>query len=616
MKKDEEIKEEIETLDFDSDEEVSNMIDEMLDFVDTSEPTEVLSYNKELDELLQNTDKEENNKKIEIDASKEKLDDYKPSIKDFNIKSAKTRKIVHKAMLYVIIIMLLGFEFFINKTGDVLDDLRVYASDNQPIRIVQNEKYGYIDYLGRKIVNPKYTYGENFIKGYAIVKNSSDLPLIIDKGGKEAIPSGNYFSIYRAGTDIVASKVTKKGLKYGILNEDIKEKTEFKYDSITYLDIIYTYVYNNVVGIINSDGKEIYNYKLNDSDDKIIEVAISSVTNDKYQRYGVAKVNSSSQIVNLSSGKIVTSPTLNEIIPKENNVFYELLPNGNKRFIYIQDDKVLVESEGYISLSISSIESGVLKAIDTSYKYEFISTKTLEQLKKGLTQDDVYEGEGIFIYKAYNYKKNKNEIVLVKSGEIFKTLDEDFTIYKGFKNGIAIVKFSDDTYGYLNEEGNFISEEHYLEALEFDSYGDAIAKKDSGYGIINNKGKVIIDFDNKEIKMASSEVKKKNVVENKNIFYAVKKDNKYALYNSKGKRVDKEYYDDVIFDDNYGIVKVSTDINDSLIISNNMSKLNLTSFNTNYEAYDNYIIIKNDYYNYEGKIIYVNNSESDGDNSE
>ena len=616
MKKNEEIKEEIETLDFDSDEEVSNMIDEMLDFVDTSEPTEVLSYNKELDELLQNTDKEESNKKIEIDASKEKLDDYKPSIKDFNIKSAKTRKIVHKAMLYVIIIMLLGFEFFINKTGDVLDDLRVYASDNQPIRITQNEKYGYIDYLGRKIVNPKYTYGENFIKGYAIVKNSSDLPLIIDKGGKEAIPSGNYFSIYRAGTDIVASKVTKKGLKYGILNEDIKEKTEFKYDSITYLDIIYTYVYNNVVGIINSDGKEIYNYKLNDSDDKIIEVAISSVTNDKYQRYGVAKVNSSSQIVNLSSGKIVTSPTLNEIIPKENNVFYELLPNGNKRFIYIQDDKVLVESEGYISLSISSIESGVLKAIDTSYKYEFISTKTLEQLKKGLTQDDVYEGEGIFIYKAYNYKKNKNEIVLVKSGEIFKTLDEDFTIYKGFKNGIAIVKFSDDTYGYLNEEGNFISEEHYLEALEFDSYGDAIAKKDSGYGIINNKGKVIIDFDNKEIKMASSEVKKKNVVENKNIFYAVKKDNKYALYNSKGKRVDKEYYDDVIFDDNYGIVKVSTDINDSLIISNNMSKLNLTSFNTNYEAYDNYIIIKNDYYNYEGKIIYVNNSESDGDNSE
>ena len=616
MKKDEEIKEEIETLDFDSDEEVSNIIDEMLDFVDTSEPTEVLSYNKELDELLQNTDKEESNKKIEIDASKEKLDDYKPSIKYFNIKSAKTRKIVHKAMLYVIIIMLLGFEFFINKTGDVLDDLRVYASDNQPIRITQNEKYGYIDYLGRKIVNPKYTYGENFIKGYAIVKNSSDLPLIIDKGGKEAIPSGNYFSIYRAGTDIVASKVTKKGLKYGILNEDIKEKTEFKYDSITYLDIIYTYVYNNVVGIINSDGKEIYNYKLNDSDDKIIEVAISSVTNDKYQRYGVAKVNSSSQIVNLSSGKIVTSPTLNEIIPKENNVFYELLPNGNKRFIYIQDDKVLVESEGYISLSISSIESGVLKAIDTSYKYEFISTKTLEQLKKGLTQDDVYEGEGIFIYKAYNYKKNKNEIVLVKSGEIFKTLDEDFTIYKGFKNGIAIVKFSDDTYGYLNEEGNFISEEHYLEALEFDSYGDAIAKKDSGYGIINNKGKVIIDFDNKEIKMASSEVKKKNVVENKNIFYAVKKDNKYALYNSKGKRVDKEYYDDVIFDDNYGIVKVSTDINDSLIISNNMSKLNLTSFNTNYEAYDNYIIIKNDYYNYEGKIIYVNNSESDGDNSE
>ena len=114
--------------------------------------------------------------------------------------------------------MLLGFEFFINKTGDVLNDLVVYASDNEPIKIEQNAKYGYIDYTGDKIVNPKYLYGEDFIKGYAIVKNGSDLPLIINKGGKEVIKAGEYFSLYRANSDIIASKVTKDGLKYGILN--------------------------------------------------------------------------------------------------------------------------------------------------------------------------------------------------------------------------------------------------------------------------------------------------------------------------------------------------------------------------------------------------------------
>ena len=106
-----------------------------------------------------------------------------------------------------------------------------------------------------------------------------------------------------------------------------------------------------------------------------------------------------------------------------------------------------------------------------------------------------------------------------------------------------------------------------MEALDFDSYGDAIAKKESGYVVVNSKGEEIIDFSNAEIKMASSKVKENNVNENENIFYAVKKDNRYGLYNSKGKKINKEYYDEVYFDDNYGIVKISTDIKDSLIVS-------------------------------------------------
>ena len=213
--------EEIEVLSFDTDEAISNEIDEMLDFIDLSD-----TDNKE--KTGQEKILEENAKQDTITVlndTKERLDEYKPSIRDFNIKSAKTRKIVKKAMLYTVIVMLLGFEFFINKTGDLLNDLRVYASDNEPIRIVENDKYGYIDYTGKKIVNPKYSYGEDFVKDYAIVKDSSNLPLIIDKGGKEAVKTGTYFSIYRAKDNIVASKITKNGLKYGILDKDLKVKT-------------------------------------------------------------------------------------------------------------------------------------------------------------------------------------------------------------------------------------------------------------------------------------------------------------------------------------------------------------------------------------------------------
>lgn len=596
--------EEIEMLDFEADEEVSNQIDEMLDFIDLSEDSNDSKNNEQLEKLLEDSNKPVNS--VEIDGSTEKLDEYKPSIKDFNIKSAKVRKIVKKSMLYVIIVMLLGFEFFINKTGDVLNSLRVYASDNQPIRIIQNNKYGYIDYTGNKLVNPKYTYGENFIKGYAIVKDSSNLPLIIDKGGKVAVSTGTYFSVYRAGTDIIASKVTNSGLKYGILDANLKEKTEFKYDMITYSGDVYTFTNKNTVGLINSEGKEIFEYKLTEGDDKIIEVKASEVTSEEYQRYAVVTINSSSQIVNINDGTVVSGATLNEIVPEENNVFYETYGNS-KHYMYVQDNKVLLESDDYSSLKIDSIETGVLKALTNSYTYEFISTKTLEQIKKNLNEEKTYYGDGIFMYLDHDYKKNKDLIVMVKNGEVFKTIDADFEIEKPFKNGAAIVKYEDGTYGYLNEDGNLITEEKFISAGEFDSYGEAIAQTEDGYGVINNDGKVIIDFENAKIKMVSGEVKKKTAADD-NVFYAVIKDNKYAIYNSNGKRVNKTYYNDIEFNDEYPLFKASTDIEDLIITSSSLSEINLTSFNTEYEAYDNYIIIKNEYYNYKGKLIYVDNS--------
>lgn len=600
------LSEKTEVLALSADIEVSNEIDEMLDFFDIEKKDN--DEQKQNINIINEINNVEDNTKIELDSSKEKLEEYTPSIKDFNIKSARTRKIVHKAMLYVVIIMLLGFEFFINKTGDILNDLRVYASDFKPIRIVQNEKYGYIDSYGKKLVNPKYIYAEEFIGGYAIVKNSSNLPLIIDKGGKEVVSSGKYFSIYRAKEDIIVSKVEKEKLKYAILDKNLKNKTKFIYDLISYDGNIYTFTKDNTVGIINESGKEIYTYKLTDSDDKKIDVNIPEFTSDKFERYGVVTVNSSSQIINLNSGKEITKPTLNEIVAEENNVFYEKLPSGNKRYIYIQNNEVILESDNYVSLSISSLDSGVLKAVNSSYKYEYISVSTKEQLKKNLDEKNVYESDSYFIYKEHNYKNNKDEFVIIKDGEKYKTIEANFEIYKSFVNGIAIIKYDDETYGYLNNDGNIISDKHFLECMEFDIYNQAVAKLESGYGVINESGKVIIDFENENIIMSPGKVKK-NSISYDNIFYAVLKNGKYNLYNSKGKKVSKTNYDEVSFDENYNIVKVSSDVNDSLIVAKTNAIIDLSSSNMEYKAYENYIIIKNRYYNYEGKMIYVDNSK-------
>lgn len=583
----------VETLDFDVEKKVSSEIDKLLDFSVTEEKT-----SEDLNKVLENN----NDNNISINANK--LEEYKPSIKDFKIKSAKTRLIVKKSMLYVVIIMLIGFEFFITKTGNILNDLRVYGSDNQPIKIIQNDKYGYIDSYGEKVVNPKYIYAEDFVNGYAIVRNSSNLPLIINKGGKEVVPSGTYFSIYRADKNIICSKATKAGLKYGVLDPNLREIIPFNYDSINYLGNIYSFVNENTVGIINSNGKEIFTYKLTNNDSKVIKVSKSNVS-DGVIPYGVVTVNKTSQIVNLETGKSSSSPTLNKIVAEDNNVFYEITKNSSKKYMYVQDDKVLVESESYKSMSVKSITSGVIKAINDKYGYEFISTSSLEQIKKGLNNTEAFEGNNVFMYIRRNYKKNFNEIVLIKNGKEFKTIDGNYEVYKGFKNGFAILKLDDGKYTYINESGDFINSDRYIEAGEFDSYGDAVAKKESGYGIIGKDGKTKLGFEYNEIKSISENVKLKLSSESKAVFYATKKENRYILYNSKGKKVSKTYYNDIEFDTDYPVFKASTNTLDLIITNKDLNEIKLTSFNTEYEAHDNYIIVKDEYYNYDGKLIHT-----------
>ena len=75
----------VEMLDFEADKKVSNEIDEMLDFIDLSDNKETKKDEHNIDDLLKNVNKDTNNK-VEITASEKKLDEYVPSIKDFNIK--------------------------------------------------------------------------------------------------------------------------------------------------------------------------------------------------------------------------------------------------------------------------------------------------------------------------------------------------------------------------------------------------------------------------------------------------------------------------------------------------------------------------------------------------
>lgn len=584
----------IETIDYEQ--EVSNSIDDMLNLVMPKEK------------------KETKKEKIPDNLNKEKLDLYTPSIKDFNIKNRKTKNIVKKVMVYSIIFILFTFEFFLNKAGQTLNELKVYAADNQPIMISKNNKYGYISNFGDVIVNPKYSYAEEFNKGYAIVKDANGMPLIIDKAGKEVVPTGNYFTLTRTKDDIIVSKTTKKGLKYGILNNNLKTIVDYKYDIILYQNDVYTFVKGNTVGILNKEGKEIYTYKLSDLDDKLINVSPSLLSNDEDALYAVVTVNHSSVIVNLNDGKVVSKPTVNSLVPLSNNVFYEL-KGDNKEYYYVYNNKITVDSIDYKALDNTSLKQGILKGLRSDLNYDIINGFTGDILIENTTLNDMYFGDNVFIYKDYDYKTNKEVFNLIKEGKEVKSISDIVGIKKGFKNGFAIIIYDDNKYGYINENGDVLNDTHYVTASAFASYGDAVCKTDSGYGVINKKGDIVVDFKYKKIISASDKYKENTYTDDHTIFYAGLVNNYYNLFDRKGKKVNNKNYVNVSFNKEYGVLKVSSDTDDYLLLSESQNTIDLVSFNSNYKAYENYVKVDNNYYNYNGKLIYMN-KENNGDANE
>ncbi len=585
---------------------------EVLDFDDrSSDNIEVVDLDNKvsdsIDALLNDALKGEetnNNNEVFEEVNSKKLDVYVPSLKNFNIKSAKVHKIVKKVMIYTIIFILFTFEFFLNKADKVLTDIRVYASDNDPIMISKNDKYGFVDYTGEVLVNPKYSYAEDYINGYAIVKDASNLPLVIDKGGKEVIKTGDYFNMVRAGNNIIVSKATDKGLKYGILRSDLKQILDFKYDLINYKDGIYTFTNGNYVGILNSKYKEVYKFKLNDFDSKAIDINPSTITDSNKVMYAVVTINRSSVILNIQNGKVVTTQTLNTIIPEDNNVFYEDKGNGIKEYYYVYNDKLMIDSIDYNYLEMPSLEAGVLKAFKKDYSYEVILGKTGEAYQD-LAISDTYFGDDVFIYKTYDMNQAKSVYKLISNGKEVASLDNIKGIKRGFKNGYAIIINNDNKYAYIDKSGKLLNEDAYTSATSFDKYGDAIIKKGNKYCLLNNKRGLILDCKYNNIKSASDKYKINNMSENQTIYYAAKEGSMYKLYNMDGKEVIDDSYTNVAFDDEYGFVKVSNSLYDKIISSSTLESISINSFSTKYKSGNNYIILGNKYYNKKGKVIYV-----------
>lgn len=494
-------------------------------------------------------------------------------------------------------VSILGIYIFLNNAK---------ADNVNLIKIEEKAKTGYIDNSGEVIVKPKYLYGTDYYKGYAVVKNYNSLYGILDSKGKTKIAFGNIFTATLYGNRYVVSKFTSDGLKMGLLNENLDELTRFKYDNLTYSKSgVFIFTRDETMGIMNSDGKEIYTYKVDEVDDRNISVEISNLTEENdSDLYAKIKINSSSTIINTTTGKEVYKYTLDDINVLDNNVFYIKNSSGKNKYFIIKNDKVVYESSYYKRIRVENLNSDIAIGIKEDASIDYINIID----KKVINNDDSIKytySDGVILKEQYNFNAKKIMYTIYTPSKEFGTFSDLKPYDNKYVNGYLKIKTENDKYEFVNKKGNVITKKEYEELSDFNKNGYAIVSNDNLYGVIDSKGKEIIDEKYDEIIFLNDNLFKNVKKISKNELFIFKENNKYGIINSDGKVVIKANYDD--FDTittKYPIIEGTYNGEKFLINLNTLKELSI-KVSDKVEIYDNYIISSLNYYNYNGEQIYT-----------
>ena len=493
---------------------------------------------------------------------------------------------------------------FVSLLGVYLFSTNIKADEVNLIRIEEKNKVGYINSDGEVLAKPKYISGTNFYKGYALVKNYNNLSGVLNGKAKLEVPFGSYFYIDLYSNRYIVSKFTNEGLKQGLLDENLKELTRFNYDNISYSKSgLFLFVRGETMGLMNSEGKEIYSYVVDEVDNRDISIEISS--SESLEKYAKIKINDSSTIINTKTGKEVYKYTLSDIYVLDNNVFY-VKPNSdseNNKYFVIKDDRVVYETSNYKRLRVEDINSNVAIGIKDNAKKDYINLSTKEVINSNDNIDYEYS-DGVVLEKSHNFTVDKDEYKILYNNKVIGEFTDIKPLDNTFTNGFMKIKESDSKYGFINKKGKVITSKGYDNLSDFEDYGYAVVTNDNSYGVINSNGKEVIKPEYDEIVLLDSDlfntVKKSS---NEEVF-VFRVNDKYGIINSKGKILIKPIYKEFsLVSTKYPIIKATYNNEEILINLSTFNELTM-KIDDEVNVYENYITIGDKYYNYNGNLIY------------
>ena len=357
-------------------------------------------------------------------------------------------------------------------------------------------------------------------------------------------------------------KIQKEG-KYGLINLEGKEILPAEYDEITELPGV-----ENTI-LISKDG----NYGIVNEEGKIIiEPQYAEITNfGEEANAGFIVKNSEGKygLVDITNNKVLE--TKYDKISKAHNGDYYVVTEGGTQKVVKKDGTESLSTKNEIISILKNTEGVIYKTSDNKYGVMNLSSENIIEAN----YDELEEAKtGMFIAKKDNkygiideenetkLDFNNQSIIYNEKGDFYITEDENYNnkiLNNNYETKLeGILTDIDDEKGYIElKQGeeykyyNFKFEEQKEEDI-FTNNTLFVDKKDGKYGLIDKKGKTVVEYIYDDITR-----------QNEFGYVAVKKDGKWGAIDRSGKVVQDPVYelDDYLKIDFIGTWYLGKDLN-------------------------------------------------------
>lgn len=419
------------------------------------------------------------------------------------------------------------------------------------LKYKQNNKYGIIDFNGKKLTRPiydeidslPYKEGELIVKQnekYGILNMNGNILVDIDY---DQINVDGYYTDennYKYAGYIVSNK-TEEGYRYGYINSYGENILKVEYNELSRIndieskDSVYLICAKNGQFGVIKDGKNLLNNEYQsiryDENNSVLVV-------EKTKKYGIANLegklivpveysqiditgiyiyaqNTQGTTVYNTDGTQANVETNISILNTDNDKYRIRInnENGTKYGIIGKDGKKIVDEKYnyieylYNNYFIVSDENSKLGVIDDKdnvkieIKYdalqkvqdtEIIQTTLVEQNKIELYDNQMnnicsMERATVLVKDKYVKIYNEEEI------KYFNKTGKELKNTEVFENNkLFSIKDENNNWGFIDRGGNIIVDYQYEKVTEFNEYGFAAVKKEGKWGAINEQGEEVV----------------------------------------------------------------------------------------------------------------------------